>query len=289
LQFSRQTDTPFFKEYYNKFRLPGFNYTYMGYNLGNPKFIDKKVRQALNFAVDKKEIIDTVLLGYGDISTGPFVPQSWAYNRDVATAEFNPQRARQLLAEAGWKDLNKDGWLEKDGQIFEFTLATNQGNEQRQKTAEIIQRRLKDIGVRVKIKVVEWSVFLSEFIDRRNFEAVLLGWSVPREPDIYDIWFSGKTAGGEFNFVGYKNEEVDRLLLEGRRTFDQGQRQRIYRRIHEIIYEEQPYMFLFTADGLSALHTRFKGVKPAAAGIGYNFIDWWVPRQQQNTGFCNRP
>jgi len=78
-----------------------------------------------------------------------------------------------------------------------------------------------------------------------------------------------------------KNEEVDRLLLEGRRTFDQGQRQRIYRRIHEIIYEEQPYMFLFTADGLSALHTRFKGVKPAAAGIGYNFIDWWVPRQQQ--------
>ncbi|HOU36826.1 MAG TPA: ABC transporter substrate-binding protein, partial [Candidatus Omnitrophota bacterium] len=281
LQFSRQTDTAFFKKYYRKFRLPGFNYTYMGYNLKDPRFADKRVRQALNLAVDKKEIIDVVLLGFGQVSTGPFVSQSWAYNHDVEAAGFDPGRSRALLAEAGWKDVNNDGWIEKDGRAFEFTLVTNQGNEQRQKTAQIIQRRLKDIGIRMKIKVVEWSVFLSEYIDRRDFEAILLGWSVPREPDIYDIWHSGRTRQGEFNFIGYKNDEVDRLLVEGRRVFDQGERQRIYRRIHRLIYDDQPYMFLFTSESLSVLHNRFQEVKPEAAGIGYNFIEWWVPRQQQ--------
>jgi peptide/nickel transport system substrate-binding protein len=280
LQYSRQTDTAFFRKYYRKFQLPGFNYTYLGYNLSDPKFSDKRVRQALNLAVDKQEIINVVLLGFGVISTGPFVPQSWAYNQSIKPADFDPQKAGSLLSEAGWKK-NKDGLLEKDGRVFEFTLVTNQGNEQRQKTAEIIQRRLKDIGIRVTIKVVEWSVFLSEYIDRKNFEAILLGWSVSREPDIYDIWYSAKTKQGEFNFIGYSNEEVDKLLLEGRRTFDQQQRQKIYHRIHEMIYDDQPYMFLFTSESLSLLHNRFQGIKPAPAGIGYNFIDWWVPRQEQ--------
>jgi peptide/nickel transport system substrate-binding protein len=281
LQYSRQTDSEFFKKHYRKFRLPGFNYTYLGYNLSNPKFSDKRVRQALNYAVDKAEIIEMVLLGFGTVSTGPFVPQSWAYNQGIVPMSFDPVKARQLLTEAGWQDANKDGWLEKDGRVFEFTIATNQGNEERQKVAQIIQRRLKNIGIRVKIKVVEWSVFLSEFIDRKNFEAILLGWSVPRDPDIYDIWHSSKIKEGEFNFIGYKNNEVDQLLIEGRRNFDQGQRQKIYHRIHEIIYDEQPYMFLFTSESLSILHNRFQGIKPAPAGIGYNFIYWWVPKEQQ--------
>ncbi len=281
LQYSRQTGTPFFKKYYRKFRLPGFNYTYLGYNLNNPKFADKKVRQALNYAVDKQEIIDVVLLGFGLASTGPFVPQSWAYNQNVKSALFNPDKAKQFLREAGWEDADKDGWLEKGGRVFEFTIVTNQGNEERRKAAEIIQRRLKDIGIRVKIKIVEWSVFLTEFIDRKNFEAILLGWSVPREPDNFDIWHSSKVKEGEFNFIGYKNEEVDSLLIQGRRTFNQQERQKIYHRMHEIIYEEQPYMFLFTSESLSILHSRFRGVKPAPLGIGYNFIDWWVPRAEQ--------
>jgi peptide/nickel transport system substrate-binding protein len=160
-------------------------------------------------------------------------------------------------------------------------MITNQGNEERLKVAQIIQRRLKDIGIKVKIKVVEWSVFLTEYIDKRNFETVLLGWSLPREPDNYDIFHSSKTGEGQFNFIGYKNEEVDRLLTEGRRNFDIEKRKACYQRIHEIFYDEQPYMFIFVPDGLSILHSRFQGIKPAPIGIGYNFIDWWVPRAQQ--------
>ncbi|MCX7927476.1 MAG: peptide-binding protein [Candidatus Omnitrophica bacterium] len=281
LQFSRQTDTNFFKKYYRKFRLPGFNYTYLGYNLRRPLFNDVRVRQALNLAVDKKEIIDMVLLGFGSICTGPFVPQSWAYNNNIKPKEFNPQEAKRILNDLGWQDTDNDGWLDKDKKVFEFTIVTNQGNEERLKVAQIIQRRLKDIGIKVKIRVAEWSVFLNEVVDARNFDAVLLGWSVPREPDIFDIWHSSKTRPGEFNFIGYQNTEVDDLLEQARRTFDQNQRAQCYRRIHQIIYEEQPYMFLFSQDALLCLHKRFQGVEPASIGIGYNFIDWWVPKKEQ--------
>jgi peptide/nickel transport system substrate-binding protein len=281
LQFIRQTDSEFFKKYYRKFRLHSFGYTYLGYNLNDPKFKDKRVRQALNYAVDKQEIIDMVLLGLGKVATGPFMPDSWAYNKEVVPLDFNPQKAGELLREAGWQDSNHDGWIEKRGENFEFTILVNQGNEERLKVAQIIQKRLKDIGIKVKIKVLEWSVFLTEFIDKKNFEAVLLGWSLGRDPDNYDIWHSSKTKEGEFNFIGYKNEEVDRLLVEARRIFDQEKRRAYYYRIHSIIYDEQPYMFLYIADILSILHSRFQGVKPAPIGISYNFIDWWVPKGQE--------
>ncbi|MBM3249725.1 MAG: peptide-binding protein [Candidatus Omnitrophica bacterium] len=287
LQYTRQTDTPFFKKYYQKFRLPSFAYTYLGYNLRDPKFSDKRVRQALNYAVDKNEIIGIVLLGLGRVCTGPYLPDTWAYNPKVGPAAFDPQKARELLKEAGWADSDNDGWLDKEGKAFEFTIITNQGNEERLKVAQIIQRRLKDIGIKVSVRVSEWSVFLTENIDKRNFEAVLLGWALPREPDNYDIFHSSKTAEGQFNFVTYKNEEVDRLLTEGRRYFDVEKRKACYQRIHEILYEEQPYMFIYVPDGLSVLHSRFKGIRLAPIGIGYNFIDWWVPLAEQKYKVVN--
>ena len=281
LQYQRQTDTAFFKENYRKFRLESFGYTYLGYNLSHPLFQDQRVRQALNYAVDKNEIIKTVLLGLGKVCTGPFVPESWAYNKEVKESGFSPLRAREILSQRGWVDHNNDGILDKDGRRFEFTILTNQGNLERQRAAEIIQARLKDIGIKVKIKVVEWSVFLTEFIDKRRFEAVLLGWSLGREPDCYDIWHSSKTKEGEFNFAGYANPEVDRLLEEARKTFDQAKRKEAYGKIHHLLYEEQPYMFLYIPDSLTALSSRFQGIKPEPIGIGYNFIDWWVPKAKQ--------
>ncbi|MBU1007069.1 MAG: peptide-binding protein, partial [Candidatus Omnitrophica bacterium] len=281
LQFKRQTDTKFFRENFQKFNFPSFGYTYMGYNLNDPKFKDLKVRQAINYAIDKDEIIRGVLLGMGRVATGPFIPESWAYNEEVKPAEYDPEKAKELLSEAGWRDENGDGVLEKDGTEFSFTLITNQGNEQRRMSAEIIQRRLKEVGINVKIKVIEWSAFVSEFIDKRRFDAILLGWNLSMDPDMYDIWHSSKTREGEFNFVGYVNPEVDGLLIEGRRTFDREERKKIYHRIHEILYEEQPYLFLYVPDALPVIHERFKGIEVSPAGIGYNFIKWYVPKARQ--------
>ena len=281
LQYKKQTDTKFFKDNYQKFRLESFGYTYLGYNLSHPFFKDKRIRQALNYAVNKNEIIQGVLLGLGRMCTGPFVPESWAYNKEITPAPYSPEKAKEILSACGWRDHYGDGILDKEGAAFEFTIITNQGNLERQRAAEIIQSHLKNIGIKVKIKIVEWSAFLSEYIDKRHFDAALLGWSLGREPDCYDIWHSSKTKEGEFNFISYKNSEVDRLLDEGRKTFDQNKRKEIYQEIHSILYDEQPYMFLYIPDSLPIISKRFQGIKPAPVGISYNLIDWWVPKEKQ--------
>jgi peptide/nickel transport system substrate-binding protein len=281
LQYRRQTSSEFFKTRYNKFRYPSFGYAYLGYNLLDDKFKDKITRQALNYAIHKEALINGVLMGLGRVCTGPFVPESWAYNKQLKPVEYNPRKAKEMLAEAGWNDSDGDGLLDKDGEIFEFTILTNQGNDLRRRAAEIIQHQLGAIGIRVKIKVVEWSVFLTEFVNKKRFEAVLMGWGLSRDPDCFDIWHSSKTDEGEFNFISYKNSRVDNLLDEGRRIFDQETRAGIYHEIQRILYDEQPYMFLWIADSMPIVHKRFKGVYPAPAGIGYNFIKWYVPEDQQ--------
>lgn len=281
LQFTRQTDNKTFKAHYNKFRYSGFGYTYMGYNLSDPRFQDVRVRRAINYAVNKREIIDAVFFGLAGITTGPFITDSWAYNKDIAPAPYDPVEAKRLLNEAGWIDSDGNGWIEKDGIEFEFTVLVNQGNAERQRTAELMQKQLKAVGIRMKIRVIEWSSLISEFIEKRRFEAVVMGWFLSRDPDCYDIWHSSKTRRGEFNFIGYKNERVDKLLEEGRRTFDQSKRAVIYHEIHRLIYEDQPYLFLYTPDALPIVNSRFKGVESSPIGIGYNFIKWYVPKSEQ--------
>ncbi|MBI4644412.1 MAG: peptide-binding protein [Deltaproteobacteria bacterium] len=280
LQYARQTEYPKFARMYNKYRYIPFSYIYLGYNLEDTRFKDRRVRQALTLAINKKEIIEGVLMGLGQESFGPYKPGAWFYNPDVPKFSYDPAKARALLAAAGWQP-GADGILTKDGKPFEFTILTNQGNTLRQRTAEIIQRRLQEIGIRVQIRTVEWATFIKQFIEKGHFEAVLLGWNTGLDPDQYDIWHSSKTRPGELNFIHYKNPEVDKLLEEGRHTFDKEKRRRAYFRLQEILAEDQPYTFLFVPDALPAISRRFRGIKPAAAGIDYNFIKWYVPKAEQ--------
>lgn len=281
LQFDRQTDTPAFKRLYNKYSYLNFGYTYLGYNLNRPLFQDKRVRQALSYAINKQELIDGVLLGYGTVATGPYKPDTWVYNSAVPKYSYDPEKARQLLAEAGWQDTDGNGILDKDGKELAFTIVTNQGNDLRSKTGEIIQRRFKEVGVAVKLRIIEWATFLKEFINPGNFDATILGWTGGPEPDQFNIWHSSKTGPRELNFIGFKNSEVDSLLEEGRRVFDLQQRKAYYDRFQAILAEEQPYTFLYVGEALPAVSRRFRGVEAAPAGIRYNFNQWFVPQIEQ--------
>jgi len=281
LQYTRQTENNLFRKHYNKYRYLSFSYVYMGYNLKNPLFADKRVRQAIAHAVNKEEMIQGVLLGLGKAATGPYKPGTWAYNPQVRSYPYDPQQAKALLAAAGWKDKDGDGILDKDGRPFTFEIITNQGNEVRAKCAEIIQKQLADVGIKVKIRVLEWAAFVNDFINKRRFEATILGWTIPQDPDLYDVWHSSKTGPEELNFISFKNEEVDRLIEKGRGVFDQKERKKYYDRIQEILAEEQPYLFLYVPDALPMVHARFRGIAPAPQGITYNFIKWYVPKAEQ--------
>jgi len=282
IQYARQTDYPAFKKDYNKYRYSDNRYTYLGFNLKDPRFADKRVRQAFAHAINKQELIDGVLLGLGQIATGPLRPGTWAYTDKVKRYAYDPAKAKQLLAEAGWKDRNGDGILRnKEGHPFSFTIRTNQGNDERKKVAELIQQRLKEIGVQTDIQTIEWAAFLKEYIRQKRFEAIVLGWGTTSDPDQYPIWHSSQSGAEQLNSISYANPEVDALLEKGRATCHQSERVAVYHRIQEILADDQPYVFLYYPDSLWGVASRVRGIKPAPAGIDYNFIDWFVPKALQ--------
>ena len=280
LQYSKQTETEEFRKNFRKYRYLGFAYTYLGFRLDHPYFRDKRIRQAIAHAINKRELIDGVLFGLGQEVTGPYKPGHWVHNPDVRRYPHDPAKAKALFAEAGWKP-GADGTMEKDGRKFTFTVLTNAGNESRSKTGAIIQQQLAAVGVKMEIRTLEWAAFINEFVKKRKFDALILGWQTGPEPDQFDIWSSTKTGPDELNHVGFSNAEVDRLLEAGRRTFDMEKRKKAYFRIQEILAEEQPYVFLYAPEALPVVHKRFRGIEPAPAGIGYNFIKWYVPRAEQ--------
>jgi peptide/nickel transport system substrate-binding protein len=281
LQYSRQTDYPAFRKAFNKFKYASNGYTYFGLNFKDERFADRRVRHAFAHAINKRELIDHVILGLGVAATGPFKPGTWAFNPNVPTFAYDPARARALLAEAGWTEKNSEGILVRNGKPFTFELLTNQGNDERKKIAEIIQAALGEIGVGVEIRTLEWATLLKEWVRKRRFEAIVLGWGIGHDPDQYNIWHSSKTAPDDFNTISFANAEVDDLLEKGRTTCVQAERARYYHRIHEILAYEQPLIFLYFRDALPVVASRVRGILPGPAGIRYDFSRWFVPKAEQ--------
>jgi len=286
-QFRRMSQTPFLKIYSQ----PSLGYTYIGYNFKSDLFQDRRVRLAMTYAINRQEIVQYVLYGLGKVATGPFPNHLWYANPYVKPIPYDPKKARQLLAEAGWNDADGDGILDREGKPFRFTLITNSGNDTRRDVGVLVQRQLREIGIDVKFELYEWSVFLKNFINAKHFDACLLGWALSVDPDAYEIWHSSQIEKG-FNFVSYRNPEVDRLLEKGRREYGQEKRKEIYWRIHELMAEDQPYTFLYVPLGMTALRKKFSllekdwtgrelklsPIQIEKAGLMYDLTKWYVPR-----------
>lgn len=262
----------------------GNAYTYLGFNLKHKPFDDKRVRQAINYAIDKQELIDGVLLGLGEPVASPYKPGTRWTNPDLHPYPYDPEKAKTLLREAGFADHDGDGILDRDGKPLAFEILTNQ-NKQREMSAVLIQRRLREIGIDVNIRVLEWASFLGRFIKTGDFDVVVLGWGLGQEPDQYNIWHSSQQAPGQFNFIGYSNPQVDKLLEQGRLELDPDKRMKIYHRFAKILLEDSPVVYLYAGYGLPAIHKRVKGIDNPAppAGIGHNSYEWYIPEPLRRT------
>ncbi len=274
---------------YRRYKYLGFGYTYLGFNLKRPPFNDARVRRAIVYAINRREIVDGVLLGMGEVIATPYKPGTYWVNERIRPRPFDPDKAREILAGAGWRDTDGDGILDRNGKPLSFTILTNNGNKQRADAAVIIQQRLKQVGITVRVRLVEWSAFIEHFINKRNFEAVILGWSLSPEPDQYSIWHSSQTGPRQFNFLSYANKKVDQALVAATRTFDRGKRKHLYDTVQEEIHRDAPVVFLYAPYSLPVFHKRVHGIKPAPAGIGYNSEHWFVPKSEQKYHLAIQP
>ncbi|PCI53454.1 MAG: peptide-binding protein, partial [Methylophilaceae bacterium] len=222
---------------------------------------------------------DGVYLGLGINIASPYKPGTRWSNEKLTPHPYNPSKARALLKEAGFEDRDGDGILERNGKPFAFEIITNQ-NKEREKSAVIIQRRLKQIGIDVKIRALEWASFISRFINTGDFDVVILGWSLGLDPDQYNIWHSSQQAPGQFNFVGYSNPKVDKLLEQGRIEFDPDKRMKIYHAFAKALLEDSPIVYLSAGYGLTAVHKRVQGIANPIppAGVGYDSQKWYIPK-----------
>ena len=264
-----------------------FGYTYIGYNIRRKPFDDPRVRRALSMAIDVAKIIKFVLNDQGERITGPFVKQTDFYNRNIAWIPYDPEGALELLQQAGWRR-NADGWLEKDGNRLQFTLITNSGNDRRKSVLAIAQNAWRQLGIDVRTDVVEWSVFIEERVNKSDFDALILGWVMNVEPDLFQIWHSSQTNPHQLNFVGFENEEADDLIIKIRQEYNHDRKVQYCHRLHEIIAAELPYTFLFVRKWTAVLDKRivikdtddqgnvsYRKITPAKTGLlGFHFDKW---------------
>ncbi len=232
--------------------LLGLGYSYIGYNLRRPLFQDVRVRTALGMAIDVDEITRYVLYRQGRRTTGPYPQQTAYYDPDVKPLPYDPAGAIRLLAEAGWRK-NAQGILEKDGQPLAFTLITNAGNEERQAIMVIAQNAWRRLGVKIEILSLEWAVFIRERVNKLDFDAVVLGWAMGLDPDIFQIFHSSQAGPQQLNFVGYANPRADELMVRIRREYDDARQTAMARELHRLIARDQPYTFLYVRQALSLL------------------------------------
>jgi len=263
IQVDRQIDEKFKKDY-KIIEKPSFGYTYMGFNLKKEKFKNKKIREALSLALDRKQMVDILFFGHGKVCNGPFLPGTFAYNEDAPKAVQNIKKAKQLLKELGYDENHP----------FEFELVTNANNSIRVNAAQIMQYQLQKVGVKMSIRVMEWQAFLNTIVHPRNFDAILLGWGLSLMPDAYSIWHSKSDKKGGFNLVGYHNSEVDRLIDLGSKTVDLEKLAVIYKKIFKLISQDYPYLFLYIPNSITVVNSKIKNIEPTFLGIMHNQKDW---------------
>lgn len=257
------------------------SYTYFGWRNTHPIFKDKRVRTAMTHMVRRQDAVDKLLFGFAEIVTGNFYKYGPDYNPNIVPLKYDPDKALELLHEAGWTDSNDDGILDKDGQDFRFEMLYPSGNPFSEQLCSILREDLYMIGIEMNIRRLEWSVFINNYIRNKNFDACYLGWVFGLKGDPKQVWHSESGKGRGSNHIEFSNTRADSLIDAARVEFDEKKRRAMYWEFQEILHEEQPYTFLFSTMRKPAYDKRFKGVFWYPFRPGYQFDEWFVPKEEQ--------
>lgn len=259
-------------------------YSYIGLNLNNTHLKDTRVRQAIAHAINKNAIVDNVYKGFATPAHIPASPVHWAYptGKPLPIFDYDPEKSRRLLKEAGYTLNTKTGYFEKNNTPLELTILSSKGSKNSETMVQITQQYLKTVGIKLNIQLLEWQTFLKQLDHHEGpsaFDMCLLSWSLSIDPDAYSIWHSSQYPDG-FNFIHYNNPVVDQKLVQARETLDMGRRKSLYYDIYTQIAQDVPYIFLIYPTSLTAVKQSVKGLsEPGPAGLLLNIENVYISNE----------
>jgi peptide/nickel transport system substrate-binding protein len=235
------------------------------WNLKRPYFSDVRVRKAMAYAFDYDYMLKELCYGLYEPSTGNFAPSSWMASKRLKPYEQDLDKAEELLDEAGWEDHDGDGIRDKDinGKNVRFEFSLNcRADDVPIAICTLMKENLGRIGIICNVKPLEGTVVIDK-AQRKDFDASFGGWGAGADPDTStNIWGTGEGR----NYVSYSNPEVDRLFEQGRKVADRAERAKIYAQIHEILYEDQPYCWLYYLNAFYGFNKDLRGYRFSPRG-----------------------
>jgi peptide/nickel transport system substrate-binding protein len=251
---------------------------YLVYNLKRRGLDDARVRNAISYAIDRRAFVDGLLFGYGQAIANPITPiVGWAYNDALTPHQRDPERARALLAEAGWVDTDGDGLVDRDGEPLRLEFKTRTGDPVRENGVLVIQSNLRDVGIDVRPRMMELSTVLGQVQDG-DFDVYMGQVSGRLSPDLSNTF----STGGGYNWGGYSNARVDSLMAEARTAFSRDTAARLWREVQEILYEEQPQTMLYAKSPLVGLRRNIRDATPNFLTPYENLALWWRLPEGEN-------
>ncbi|MBI2906506.1 MAG: hypothetical protein HYX92_02490 [Chloroflexi bacterium] len=269
------------------------SYSLVFLNLNFPLFKDKAVRQALIYGLDRDKIVNVALAGQGIAAQSPIVPGTWASDSGGARKyDFDPEKAKALLDQAGWRQPEGSIVRKKDGLEFRFALLTND-DRSRIAAGEEVVRQWRTLGVRAELSASSPSRLLRDFVVPRRYQAALYGLDLGYDPDPYPVWHSSQKTEPGFNFPAFANEKADRLLEQARQMTSQGERAKLYAEFQSIFAEEAPGVLLYYPTYVYAVDASVKGT---SFGVVFepgnrflNVKDWYMRTKEVEVGLSARP
>jgi len=233
------------------------------------------VRRALTLAIDRQAIVDGLLPGTGRVSAGPALSFLWAADPSLPPLPHDIDAAKRLLLEAGWRDSDGDGLLDRDGTPFRFTLESNQGSTLRADAAQMIAAQLKPLGIEAVPRVLEFGAFVDEH-ERHDFDAFVGAWRESTKVDLKSAFSSASKDGG-YNYGSYASPALDALIDRARAAPDAETARPLWWKAQRIIVDDQPLTFLFERDRLHAVPRRLEGFRADPRSAYTGLEDWSLP------------